>query len=67
MIVVFLNTKTNGALIVTLKSTKMVFAPLLLIISQIILDTIEDLNLSYPETDKARQKELQALRTLLDA
>ena len=38
-----------------------------LIISQIILDTIEDLNLSYPETDKARQKELQALRTLLDA
>jgi len=38
-----------------------------LIISQIILDTIEGFNLRYPETDKARQKELQALRALLDA
>jgi len=38
-----------------------------LIISQIILDTLKKLNLSYPETDKKRREELQQIRkTLLD-
>jgi PPK2 family polyphosphate:nucleotide phosphotransferase len=38
-----------------------------LIISQIILNAVADLNLSYPATDKARKQELQSLRALLDA
>lgn len=38
-----------------------------LIISQIILDTMNKLKLSYPETDKKRREELQQIRkTLLD-
>jgi PPK2 family polyphosphate:nucleotide phosphotransferase len=36
-----------------------------LIISQVILDTLTELGLSYPESDKARRKELQASRKLL--
>lgn len=38
-----------------------------LIISQIILDTMNKMKLSYPETDKKRREELQQIReTLLD-
>ena len=33
-----------------------------LIVSQIILDTMKELNMSYPTVDKARLKELQAIR-----
>lgn len=33
-----------------------------LIVSQIILDTMKDLGMSYPTVDKARVKELQAIR-----
>ena len=36
-----------------------------LIISQIVLDTLESLKMSYPETTKARRKELQAIRKSL--
>jgi PPK2 family polyphosphate:nucleotide phosphotransferase len=36
-----------------------------LIISQVILDTLKKLRLSYPKTDKARRKELQTLRRRL--
>jgi PPK2 family polyphosphate:nucleotide phosphotransferase len=35
-----------------------------LIISQIILDALNELGLSYPESDKARRKELQSIRKL---
>jgi len=37
-----------------------------LIISQIILDTLSGLNLHYPPTSKARRRELQAIRRLLE-
>jgi len=36
-----------------------------LIVSQIILDTLNDLGLSYPEVDQARHQQLQSIRTLL--
>jgi PPK2 family polyphosphate:nucleotide phosphotransferase len=36
-----------------------------LIISQVILDTLKELKLSYPEPTKARQKELLSIRKLL--
>jgi len=36
-----------------------------LIISRVILDTLKELRLSYPEPDKARRKELQSIRRLL--
>jgi len=36
-----------------------------LIISQVILDTLEDLKLYYPKTSGGRRKELQAMRRLL--
>ncbi len=36
-----------------------------LIISQVILDTLQSLKMSYPETTKARRTELQSLRKLL--
>jgi len=36
-----------------------------LIISQIILDTLKDLKMSYPRPDRERRKELQSLRKLL--
>jgi PPK2 family polyphosphate:nucleotide phosphotransferase len=36
-----------------------------LIISQIVLDTLKSLKMSYPETSKARRKELQAIRKSL--
>ena len=36
-----------------------------LIISQIILDTFKELNMSYPETSPKRQKELQSIRRRL--
>jgi PPK2 family polyphosphate:nucleotide phosphotransferase len=36
-----------------------------LIVSQIILDTLEELKLSYPEADEARRKELQKMRKQL--
>ena len=36
-----------------------------LIISQIVLDTLQSLKMSYPETTKARRKELQAIRKSL--
>jgi PPK2 family polyphosphate:nucleotide phosphotransferase len=36
-----------------------------LIISKILLETLQDLKLSYPETSKARRKELQAIRRQL--
>jgi len=35
------------------------------IVSQIILDTLNELGMSYPEVNKARRKELQSIRTLL--
>jgi PPK2 family polyphosphate:nucleotide phosphotransferase len=38
-----------------------------LIVSQIILDTLEDLGLSYPEVDEARLKELRSIRKLLES
>jgi PPK2 family polyphosphate:nucleotide phosphotransferase len=37
-----------------------------LIISQVILDTLESLKMCYPETSKARRGELQAIRKLLE-
>jgi polyphosphate kinase 2 (PPK2 family) len=37
-----------------------------LIISQVIVDTLKSLNLSYPKSDKARIKELQSLRQQLE-
>ncbi len=37
-----------------------------LIVSQIVLDTIEGLQLSYPTSDAARQRELQELRDHLE-
>jgi PPK2 family polyphosphate:nucleotide phosphotransferase len=36
-----------------------------LIVSQIILDTLNDLGMSYPKTTKARRKELQSIREQL--
>ncbi|HTX21199.1 MAG TPA: ADP-polyphosphate phosphotransferase [Candidatus Aquilonibacter sp.] len=36
-----------------------------LLISQIVLDTLKSLKMSYPETSKARHKELLAIRKLL--
>ncbi len=36
-----------------------------LIVSQIVLDTLEELKLSYPEADEARRKELQKMRKRL--
>jgi PPK2 family polyphosphate:nucleotide phosphotransferase len=36
-----------------------------LIISQIILDELQELGLSYPKSDKARRKELQSIRKVL--
>jgi len=36
-----------------------------LIVSQIILDTLKQLRLSYPEADKARRKELKSIRKQL--
>jgi PPK2 family polyphosphate:nucleotide phosphotransferase len=36
-----------------------------LIISRVILDTLKELRLSYPEPDQARRKELQSIRRLL--
>jgi PPK2 family polyphosphate:nucleotide phosphotransferase len=36
-----------------------------LIISRVILDTLKELRLSYPEADKARRKELQSIHRLL--
>jgi PPK2 family polyphosphate:nucleotide phosphotransferase len=36
-----------------------------LIVSQIILDTMNELGMSYPEADKVRRKELQTIRKLL--
>ena len=35
------------------------------IVSQIILDTLNELGMSYPEVDKVRRKELQSIRKLL--
>jgi PPK2 family polyphosphate:nucleotide phosphotransferase len=35
------------------------------IVSQIILDTLNELGMSYPEVDKARRKELESIRKLL--
>ena len=37
-----------------------------LIISQIVVDTLQSLSLSYPKTDKNRQKELHSLRVRLE-
>jgi PPK2 family polyphosphate:nucleotide phosphotransferase len=37
-----------------------------LIISQIIINTLSSLNLHYPKTDRTRQKELLAIRTILE-
>jgi PPK2 family polyphosphate:nucleotide phosphotransferase len=37
-----------------------------LIISHIILDALNELGLGYPEVDKARRKELQSIRKLLE-
>jgi PPK2 family polyphosphate:nucleotide phosphotransferase len=36
-----------------------------LIVSQIILDALKELNMSYPRADRERRKELQSLRKLL--
>ena len=36
-----------------------------LIISQVVVDTLKSLNLSYPKSDKARIKELHSLRQQL--
>jgi PPK2 family polyphosphate:nucleotide phosphotransferase len=35
------------------------------IVSQIVLDTLNELGMSYPEADKARRKELQSIRKRL--
>lgn len=37
-----------------------------MIISQIILDGLEDLNMTYPHMDKKRQEELHSFRKLLE-
>ncbi|MGH7943273.1 MAG: ADP-polyphosphate phosphotransferase [Limisphaerales bacterium] len=37
-----------------------------LIISQIVLDTLNDLKLKFPESSKERQKELKAIRRMLE-
>ena len=36
-----------------------------IIVSQIILDTLDKLGLSYPEVDQARRQQLQSIRTIL--
>ena len=36
-----------------------------LIVSQIVLDTLEDLKMTYPKTSEARRKELLAIREQL--
>ena len=36
-----------------------------LIVSQIILDTLNELGMSYPEVDQARRQQLQSIRTFL--
>ncbi len=38
-----------------------------LIVSQIILDTLNELKMSYPVVDKTRRKELQSIRKLLES
>jgi PPK2 family polyphosphate:nucleotide phosphotransferase len=38
-----------------------------LIVSQIILDTLNELGMSYPEVDQARRKELQSIRKQLES
>ena len=38
-----------------------------LIISQIVVDTLQSLNLSFPKTDKDRHKELRSLRSQLES
>jgi hypothetical protein len=38
-----------------------------LIVSQIVLDRLESLNLAYPPTSPARRRELQAIRKRLAA
>jgi hypothetical protein len=37
-----------------------------LIVSQVILDTLDGLNLRYPKTDAARRKELRSIRKSLE-
>jgi hypothetical protein len=37
-----------------------------LIVSQIVLDTLEELDLAYPKTSPARRAELQAIRKQLE-
>ena len=37
-----------------------------LIISQIILDSVDELKMSYPKPDKSHRKELQSIRKLLE-
>jgi hypothetical protein len=36
-----------------------------ILVSQILLDELKSLEMSYPATDETRRKELQALRELL--
>jgi hypothetical protein len=36
-----------------------------LIVSQVILDTLQALKMAYPRSDARRRKELRAMRTLL--
>ncbi len=38
-----------------------------LIVSQILLDTLNELGMSYPAIDKARRKQLLSVRKLLDS
>ena len=38
-----------------------------LIVSQIVLDTLRDLKMAYPETGAARRKELLAIRKQLES
>lgn len=38
-----------------------------LIISQVIVDTFEDLKMKYPGADKSRRDELQSIRNLLSS
>ena len=38
-----------------------------LIVSQVILDTLDKLGMSYPEVDQARRQQLQSVRTLLES
>jgi len=36
-----------------------------LIVSRIVLDTVEDLKLAYPKVDAKRRRELESIRKLL--